>query len=93
MTLIDDNKVPATEPGMLTDRAGKEGQSVEKDALVAQIDSRSTIAKSKIAAAELAAASAQAANDAEVEVAEEAIKVAEAELRQSQGIFGITAGR
>ena len=86
VTLIDDNKVPATEAGMLTDVPAKEGHSVEKDALVAQIDSRSTLAKQKIAEAEFSAAKAQSENDAEIEVAEAAILVSKEEWEQSKRI-------
>src|SRR5436190_3389982 len=86
VTLIDDNKVPATEAGMLTAVPAKEGHSVDKDALVAEIDSRSTVAKQRIAAAERDASSAQAENDAEVEVARAAIKVALAELEMDRDI-------
>ena len=52
MTLIDDNKVPATEAGMLMEVQVKEGSSVVKSDLVAQIDSRSSLAKQRIAEAE-----------------------------------------
>jgi multidrug efflux pump subunit AcrA (membrane-fusion protein) len=83
VTLIDDVKVPATEPGMLMEINVKEGNSVEKNALVAVIDSRSTIAKQQIAMAELNAARASAENDAELEVAEAAIQVSLAEYEQS----------
>jgi len=86
VTLKDDNKVPATEAGMLTDVPGKEGQSVDKDTLLAQIDSRSTTAKRRIAEGELSAAQAQAANDAEVEVAEKAVAVSFEEYQQSKEI-------
>jgi multidrug efflux pump subunit AcrA (membrane-fusion protein) len=78
--LIDDNKVPATEAGMLTAMHVKEGHSVTKGALLAEIDSRATLAKQRIAQGELAAALAQAENDAEVEVARHAIEVAKADL-------------
>jgi multidrug efflux pump subunit AcrA (membrane-fusion protein) len=71
---------------MLTEVNVKEGNSVEKDALVAVIDTRSTLAKQRIAAAEVAAATAQAENNAEIEVAEAAIEVAAAELQQSEDI-------
>lgn len=83
ITLIDDNKVPATEPGMITKIEWKEGQSVEKGALVAEIDSRSTLAKSHIAESELLAARATAENTAEIEVAEKAVEVSKAEYDQS----------
>jgi len=86
VTLINDNKLPASEAGMLTEVSVKEGHAVEKDALVAVIDTRSTMAKQRIAAAEVAAATAQAENDAEVEVATAAIEVARAELQQSEDI-------
>lgn len=78
--LIDDNKVPATETGMLTAVHVKEGAMVEKGALLAEIDSRATLAKQRVAQGELAAALAQAENDAEVEVARHAIEVAKADL-------------
>jgi len=80
VTLIYDNKIPASEAGMLMEVPVEEGTNVEKDALVAQIDSRSTIAKQKVAEAELAAAQAQSENDAEVIVAEKAVEVSKADL-------------
>jgi multidrug resistance efflux pump len=80
VTLKDDNKLPASEAGMLIDVPVEEGQSVEKDEIVAQIDSRSTLAKQNIAKAEWEAAKAQAANNAEIEVAESAIEVSKADL-------------
>jgi multidrug efflux pump subunit AcrA (membrane-fusion protein) len=83
VTLMFDNKVPASENGMLLDVPVEEGQSVEKDELLAQIDSRSTEARQRIAAAEMAAAEAEANNDANVEVAEKAVEVTKAELDQS----------
>jgi macrolide-specific efflux system membrane fusion protein len=86
VTLINDNKLPASEAGMLTEVNVKEGNSVEKDALVAVIDTRSTLAKQRIATAEVAAATAQAENTAEIEVADAAIEVAGAELQQSKDI-------
>jgi multidrug efflux pump subunit AcrA (membrane-fusion protein) len=86
ITLIHDNKLPASEAGMLTEVSVKEGHSVEKDALVAVIDTRSTLAKQRIAEAEVAAATAQAENNAEIEVADAAIEVAAAELQQSRDI-------
>jgi len=90
VTLIDDNKVPATEAGMLMEVPVKEGHSGEKNALVAQIDNRSTLAKQKIAEAEELAAQAHAANDAEVEVAESAILVSQEEWEQSKRIRAST---
>jgi multidrug efflux pump subunit AcrA (membrane-fusion protein) len=86
VTLIDDNKIPASEAGMIIKIEVKEGNSIEKGFLVAEIDTRSTLAKQRIAAAEVAAATAQAENNAEVEVAEAAIEVAAAELQQSEDI-------
>ena len=80
VTIKDDNKVPASEPGMLMKVPVKEGQSVEKDDLVAEIDTRSTEARRRIAQAEHEAAVAQASNDAEVDVANKAIEVSKADL-------------
>jgi multidrug efflux pump subunit AcrA (membrane-fusion protein) len=80
VTLIHDNKLPASEAGMIVDLPVEEGASVEADEIVAQIDSRSTLAKQNIAKAELEAAKAQAANNAEIEVAESAIEVSKADL-------------
>ena len=86
VTLIDDNKVPATEPGMITKLEVKEGTSVEPGYFLAEIDTRSTLAKRKIAESELAAAQSKAENTAEVEVARAAILVSKAELDQSKEI-------
>jgi multidrug efflux pump subunit AcrA (membrane-fusion protein) len=86
VTLEYDNKVPATEPGMITKLEVKEGTSVEAGYILAEIDTRATVAKRKIAESELAAATAQAENNAEVEVARAAILVSKAELEQSDEI-------
>ncbi len=86
VTLIHDVRVPATEPGMLVKINVKEGHSVEKNALLSEIDSRSTLAKQQIAMAELNAALATAENNAELEVAEAAIQVSLAEFEQSKSI-------
>jgi multidrug efflux pump subunit AcrA (membrane-fusion protein) len=87
VTLINDNKVPATEAGMILGPLPvEEGSSVEKDGLVAQIDNRSTLAKQKIAEAEYMGAKAQSENVAEVEVAEAAIKVSEEEYQMNLDI-------
>lgn len=83
VTLKFDNKVPASEPGMLLDVPVEEGQSVQKDDLLAQIDTRSTEARRRIAEAEMAAAQAEASNEANVEVAEKAVEVTKAEYDQS----------
>jgi multidrug efflux pump subunit AcrA (membrane-fusion protein) len=80
VTLNDDNKVPATEGGMIIGLLVKEGDSVEKETLVAQIDNRATLAKQEIAKAEWNAAIAQASNNAEVQVAKEAVEVSKADL-------------
>jgi multidrug efflux pump subunit AcrA (membrane-fusion protein) len=87
VTLIHDNKVPATEPGMLTKVLVKEGESVEEEFQVAEIDSRSVIAKQTVAKEEHNAAVAQAENNAEVEVAEKAELVAHEEYDQSQKLY------
>jgi len=86
VTLIDDNKVPATEVGMLTALTVKEGDSIDKDAPLARIDDRETLAKQRIAQSELEAALAQAANEAELEVAQKAKDVSLAELEQYREI-------
>jgi biotin carboxyl carrier protein len=84
VTLIHDNKVPATEAGMLMGPLPvEEGSSVDLDEQVAQIDNRSMLAKQKIAHSEYLGAKAQSENDAEVEVAEAAIKVSEEEYQMN----------
>lgn len=80
VTLIDDVKVPATEIGMLMSIPVREGQSIDKDAILAEIDERETLAKKRVAEGELAAAQKQAENTAEIELAEKGIRVAEQEL-------------
>ena len=79
VTLKDDNKVPATEIGMITALNVKEGDSLEKGASLATIDDRETLAKQQIARSELDAALATANNNAEVEVAAKAKDVSWAE--------------
>lgn len=80
VTMFEDVQVPATEMGMLTALHVKEGQEVDEEALLADIDNRESIAKQLIAQGELEAAMAQAESTAEIEVAEKAIDVARAEL-------------
>jgi len=80
VTLLHDNKVPATEAGMLTVLPVEEGQEVEERDQVAEIDTRSTLAKQKVALGQWQAAKAQAANEAEIEVAIKAEEVAKASL-------------
>jgi multidrug efflux pump subunit AcrA (membrane-fusion protein) len=85
--LINDNKVPATEAGMLLGPMPvDEGARVEKNDLVAQIDNRSTLAKQNIAHSEYLGAKAQSENEAEIEVAEAAINVAKQEYEMSKEI-------
>jgi len=86
VTLIRDNKLPASEAGMLIGVPVEEGESVEKDEVVAEIDNRSTLAKQNIAKAELEGAKAAAANDAEIEVARYAIEVSKADLDANEEI-------
>jgi multidrug efflux pump subunit AcrA (membrane-fusion protein) len=86
VTLINDNKVPATELGMLTALTVKEGDSVELGAYLARIDDRETLAKQRIAQSELDAALATAANEAEYEVAQKAEEVSKAERDQFREI-------
>ncbi|HEX5103675.1 MAG TPA: HlyD family efflux transporter periplasmic adaptor subunit [Pirellulaceae bacterium] len=86
VTMIDDVNVPATEIGMLTALHVREGQLVDSETLLADIDNRETIAKQLIGQGELEAAQAQAASTAEIEVAEKAIQVAQAELDSMRDI-------
>jgi len=87
ITLFKDTKVPATEAGMLMGpHPVEEGSSVEKDELVAQIDNRATLAKQKITEAEYLAEKARSENEAELEVAEAAIKVSEQEYQMNLDI-------
>jgi multidrug resistance efflux pump len=86
VTLIEDNNVPATELGMLTVLHVVEGQSVEEGQILADIDSRETLAKQKIAESELEAAKAQAESTAELDVAKYAVEVSKAEYQSNRDI-------
>jgi biotin carboxyl carrier protein len=87
ITLFKDTKVPATEAGMLMGPFPvEEGSSVDKDELVAQIDNRATLAKQKITEAEYLAEKARSENEAELEVAEAAIKVSQQEYQMNMDI-------
>ena len=60
VTMLEDVQVPATEMGMLTAIHIKEGQQVDEETLLADIDNRESIARQLIAQGELEAAQAQA---------------------------------
>jgi multidrug efflux pump subunit AcrA (membrane-fusion protein) len=87
VTLIHDTPVPATEAGMLTRVPVEEGQDVEEQDQVAEIDTRSTLAKQRVALGPWQAAKAQAENDAEIEVAIKAEEVAKASLESIDDIL------
>jgi len=87
VTLIDDNRVPASELGMITAMHVKELQSVEKGETLAEIDNRETLAKKRIALGEQEAAETQAKSDAELDVAKKAVLVAQAELDSANEII------
>src|SRR5205085_4474196 len=84
--LIWDVRVPATQVGPLTAISVKEGQSVDKDMLLANIDDRESRAKHKVAQGEEAGAIAQSENLAEIEVAEKAIDVSKTEMDLNEQI-------
>jgi multidrug resistance efflux pump len=86
VTMLEDVQVPASELGMLTAIHVKEGQQVDEETLLADIDNRESIARQLIAQGELEAAQAQAESTAEIEVAEKAIDVAKAELESMKEI-------
>src|SRR5262245_30325592 len=76
VTLLDDVEVPAADSGILMTIHVKEGQAVERGALLVEIDNREILAKQTVAKGELAAATQQAESQAEIEVADKAIGVA-----------------
>jgi multidrug efflux pump subunit AcrA (membrane-fusion protein) len=86
VTMFQDVNVPATELGMITAIHVTEGQQVDEQTLLADIDNREALAKQLIARGEVEAAQAQAASTAEIEVAEKAIDVAQAELDSMEEI-------
>ena len=86
VTMIEDVDVPASELGMITAFHVVEGQQVDAESLLADIDNREAIAKQLIGRGELEAAQAQAESTAEIEVAEKAIDVAQAELQSMEEI-------
>jgi multidrug efflux pump subunit AcrA (membrane-fusion protein) len=90
--LIDDVDVPATDAGMLMALHVKEGQAVEAEALLADIDNREILAKRRIAEGELSAAQKQAESQAEIEVARAAVRVSEQELASVQEIRNRSPG-
>lgn len=80
VTMIEDVNVPASVMGMVTAIHIKEGQEVDEESLLVDIDNREAVAKQLIAQGELEVAMAQAESTAEIEVADKAIDVAQAEL-------------
>jgi multidrug resistance efflux pump len=92
VSLIDDVKVPAQEAGRLMKVLVKGGETIEDGALLAEIDNRDTLAKQKIAQGDLDVAMTQAQSTAELDLAKEGVKVADAELQQNQELHNKNPG-
>ncbi len=84
LALINEADVPAANPGVLMEISVREGDTVQKGAAVAQVDSREADVKLRLAQYELNAAAEEAKNDVRVRAAAAAHRVAEAELAQAK---------
>ena len=86
VSLIEDVHVPAQERGVLISVPVKEGDRIETDALLAQIDDGQARLQRSAAQTKLQAAQAQAADDIDVRYADAAYKVAKAEYDQAAAV-------
>jgi macrolide-specific efflux system membrane fusion protein len=82
--LIDEAELAAGEPGLVTSIVVREGQTIERGAVLARIDDRAAQLAERAARIELDLARAEAANDVAIRFAETAYEVARAELARSQ---------
>jgi macrolide-specific efflux system membrane fusion protein len=82
VSLIEEAQVPAEEPGVLDEVNVREGQQVQKDAVLAKIDDDLVQMQNKISELELKVADEQAANDVNVRYAKAAAEVARAAYDQ-----------
>jgi multidrug resistance efflux pump len=80
VSLINEAQVAAQEPGVLIELKAFEGQQVQEDEQVAQIEDSQPRFKGQAARAELNAAKEKAANDVDIRYAKAASDVAKAEL-------------
>lgn len=83
---IQEAKVSANKPGAIVQLPALDGQTVEKDDVLGQIDDREAQANVKAAKSELAVAEKQASSDAPVQAAEATQQVAEQEWLKSKEI-------
>src|SRR5262245_52120837 len=81
VSLIDDVDVPAEKPGVLTGLSVKEGDYLEKDALIALVDDRQARQQLESAKSDHAAALVKADNKLETEYAVATHRTAQAEYQ------------
>ena len=92
VTLIHNVRVPAQEAGRLMKVLVKGGEVVEGEFVLAEIDNRDTLAKKKIAEGEVNVAQVEAKSDAELDLAQQGVGVAQAELDQAKEIRAKSPG-
>ncbi len=80
LVAIDEVRLPATDAGMLTNIAVDEGDLVEVDQLLAQIDDREAVMAKQVAQHQYQAAKKQAENEISVSAAVKQYEVSRAEL-------------
>ncbi|MHB8866083.1 MAG: efflux RND transporter periplasmic adaptor subunit [Pirellulaceae bacterium] len=86
VTLIEDVRVPAREPGVLVALEAKKGQVVQQGDVLGHVDDSDAQARKLIADNELKSAEEEAASDATLKAAEATIGVALAEYEGSRKI-------
>ena len=86
VALVEEVEIAAQLPGVLVSLEFKEGDSVTKDQVLAQIDESDALLKRKELDLQLKVAEKEASNDINVRAAEASAEVAEAELKESQAV-------
>lgn len=92
VALVEEVEVAAQFPGILVSLNFKEGDSVTKDQVLAQIDDSDAVIKRKELAVQLAVAEKEASNDINVRASEASAEVAQAELRESIAVNAKSPG-
>ncbi|MEL0097653.1 MAG: HlyD family efflux transporter periplasmic adaptor subunit [Planctomycetaceae bacterium] len=86
VALVEEVEVAAQFPGVLVALNFKEGDSVVKDQVLAQIDDSDAVIKRRELMLQLAVAEKEASNDINVLAAEASAEVAQAELKESKAV-------
>lgn len=87
VSIIEDVDVPSRETGVLTDVSVAEGQYVQEEALIAQLDDSKAQLQLLAAQTQLKASRLRASSDIEVKVAQASLELAQKELEKHERLM------